>query len=155
MNTPISSLQPLSAATSPADLAASPLATNLKFPLGHRSRQSDLGFWQWLVNHPSIPLCTTEGAKAGALLTAGYAAIALPGVNGGYRVQRDELGNRISTRLIPQLLKLATNRFISPSTKTPTTIKSERCYPTAGILASTAGCPVKVILGTWNWARGG
>ena len=41
--------------------------------------QPDLGFWQWLVNHPCIPLCITEGAKkAGALLTAGYAAIAIP-----------------------------------------------------------------------------
>jgi len=61
------------------------------------------------VNHPSIPLCTEGAKKAGALLTAGYAAIALPGVNGGYRVQQDELGNRISkSRLIPQLLKLAT-----------------------------------------------
>jgi len=61
---------------------------------------------------PSIPLCTEGAKKAGALLTAGYAAIALPG-NGGYRVQQDELGNRISkSRLIPQLLKLATQRPI-------------------------------------------
>lgn len=72
--------------------------------------QPDLGFWQWLINHPSIPLCITEGAKkAGALLTAGYAAIALPGIFGGYRVKRDAQGNRIGRpRLIPQLLKLAT-----------------------------------------------
>jgi len=65
-------------------------------------------------------------------------------------VQRDELGNRIISSPHSQLLKLANNdRFISSTKTKPTTIKSERCYPTAGILASTAGCPVKVI-GTWN-----
>ena len=71
--------------------------------------QPDFGFWQWLYAHPEIPLCITEGAKkAGSLLSAGYAAIALPGVFGGYRIPRDKEGNRIGkSRLIPQLLKLA------------------------------------------------
>lgn len=43
-------------------------------------------FWQWVVSQPSIPVVITEGAKkAGSLLSAGYPAIALPGVNSGYR----------------------------------------------------------------------
>lgn len=43
-------------------------------------------FWAWVIAHPSLPIVITEGAKkAGALLTAGYPAIALPGVNSGYR----------------------------------------------------------------------
>ncbi|ELS01415.1 hypothetical protein Xen7305DRAFT_00011190 [Xenococcus sp. PCC 7305] len=65
----------------------------------------DLGFWRWVLNHSEIPLCLTEGAKkAGALLSAGYAAIALPGINNGYRTPKDETGKRIGKScLIPQL----------------------------------------------------
>jgi len=41
-----------------------------------KNDQADLGFWEWFLDHPQIPLCVTEGAKkAGALLTAGYVAI--------------------------------------------------------------------------------
>jgi hypothetical protein len=128
------------------------------FPSDIDPDQSDLGFWQWLVNHPSIPLCITEGAKkAGALLTAGYAAIALPGVNGGCRVQRDELGNRIGkSRLIPQLLKLATQRPIYlafDQDSQPTTIKRvSAAIRQLGHLLKQQGCPVKVI--TWNTELG-
>ena len=58
-----------------------------------------LGFWSWVLAHPEIPVFVTEGAKkAGALLTAGYAAIALPGVSNwgdeledGRRVLRPDL----------------------------------------------------------------
>jgi hypothetical protein len=39
-------------------------------------------FWHWVIEHYQIPILITEGAKkAGALLTAGYVAIALPGIN--------------------------------------------------------------------------
>ena len=83
------------------------------------NNQPDSGFWQWFIAHPQIPLCITEGAKkAGALLTASYVAIALPGVFGGYRVLRDEYGNRIGKQnLIPQLEKLINNclLYTSPS----------------------------------------
>ncbi|MGL5035168.1 MAG: DUF3854 domain-containing protein, partial [Microcystaceae cyanobacterium] len=84
-------------------------------PTDQDSEQPDLGFWQWLMNHPEVPLCITEGAKkAGALLTAGYAAIALPGVHNGYRTPKDENGKRIGkSHLIAPLQKLATgNREI-------------------------------------------
>jgi hypothetical protein len=48
------------------------------------------------------------GEKAGALLTAGYVTIALPGIHNGYRTPKDELGRRIGkSHLIPQLEKLA------------------------------------------------
>jgi predicted P-loop ATPase len=41
-------------------------------------------FWPWVISQPTLPIVITEGAKkAGALLSAGYAAIALPGVNNG------------------------------------------------------------------------
>jgi len=43
-------------------------------------------FWDWVVSIPSAPITFTEGGKkALALLTQGTIAIALVGVNGGYR----------------------------------------------------------------------
>jgi hypothetical protein len=115
----------------------------------------DLGFWQWLIDHPEIPLCITEGAKkAGSLLTAGYAAIALPGVFGGYRLPRDEQGNRTGkSRLIPQLQKLATRgreTYITFDQDTkPSTIKAvSAAIRQLGYLLKQQGCQVKVI--TWN-----
>ena len=118
-------------------------------------KQPDLGFWQWLAKHPSIPLCITEGAKkAGALLTAGYAAIALPGINNGYRTPRDEQGNRIGkSHLIPQLEKLvASGREIyiafDRDTK-PNTIKAvNAAIRKMGYLLTKIGCSVKIL--TWK-----
>ncbi|MFE4108384.1 plasmid replication protein, CyRepA1 family [Almyronema epifaneia] len=61
-------------------------------------------FWQWLAQHPEIEIVITEGAKkALSLLSQGYIAIALYGVNGGYR-STDSLGNPIERSLIPELL---------------------------------------------------
>ncbi len=119
------------------------------------SEQPDQGFWQWLVDHPEIPLCITEGAKkAGALLTAGYAAIALPGVYSGYRVPRDEQGKRIGkSRLIPPLKKLATQGraiyLTFDQDSKPTTIKAvNTAIRQLGYLFIQQGSPVKII--TWN-----
>jgi len=63
-------------------------------------------FWQWVIDNPRLPILITEGAKkAGALLSAGYCAIALPGIYNGYR---DDDGKH---QLIPQLAAVcATNR---------------------------------------------
>ena len=120
-----------------------------------KHEQPDLGFWQWLINHSAIPICLTEGAKkAGALITAGYAAIALPGVNGGYRVPRDIQGNRIGkSNLIPQLAKLASqNREIYitfDQDSKPNTVKAvDAAIRKTGYLLNQAGCFVKII--TWN-----
>lgn len=124
-------------------------------PTDITQEQSDLGFWQWLMAHPSIPLCITEGAKkAGALLTAGYAAVALPGIFGGYRVPRDEQGNRIGkSRLIPQLAVLATQGrpiyLAFDQDFKPTTIKTvSAAIRQLGYLLAQQRCPVNVM--TWN-----
>ncbi len=121
----------------------------------------DLGFWQWVINHPSIPLCITEGAKkAGALLTAGYAAIALPGINNGYRTPRDEFGNRIGkSRLIPQLEKLAISGrkiYIAfDQDDKPNTIKAvNTAIRKLGSLFTQAECQVKVITWSKKWGKG-
>ena len=51
----------------------------------------DPGFWDWVVS-TGRPITITEGAKkAGALLTHGHAAIALPGIFSGYRKATEKL----------------------------------------------------------------
>lgn len=117
--------------------------------------QPDFGFWQWLKNHSQIPLCITEGAKkAGALLTAGYPAIALPGIHNGYRVPKDDLGNRIGKAyLIPQLQKLASSgreiHIVFDQDIKPNTIKAvNTAIKRMGYLLTQAGCAVKVM--SWN-----
>ncbi|MGF1938805.1 MAG: plasmid replication protein, CyRepA1 family [Nostoc sp. ChiQUE02] len=50
-----------------------------------------LGFWAWVMAHPEIPVCLTEGEKkAACLLTLGFVAIALPGIWNG-RVGKEDL----------------------------------------------------------------
>ena len=129
---------------------------NLEVSAGdiHRN-QPDLGFWTWLTKHAAVPLCITEGAKkAGALLTAGYAAIALPGIYGGYRTPRDEWGQRIGKScLIPQLQKLAIPEreiyFTFDQDTKPNTIKAvNTAIKRTGYLLQKEDCQVKVI--TWN-----
>ncbi len=62
-----------------------------------------VGYWQWVIDQ-KIPIIICEGVKkAATLLTYGYPAIALPGINSGYRVIRDIQGNTIGRNLIPEL----------------------------------------------------
>ena len=70
-----------------------------------RHCSSPTSFWSWVVNNSEVPLVVTEGAKkAAALISAGYAAIALPGIFNGYRQPKDEFGRKIGlAKLIPQL----------------------------------------------------
>ena len=101
-------------------------------PQDLKTNQPDSGFWQWLINNPSIPLCITEGAKkAGTLLSAGYGAIALAGINGGYRTPRNEEGKRLGkSRLIPQLQKLTQpGREIYLAFDQDCQPKNKSCYP--------------------------
>jgi hypothetical protein len=119
----------------------------------------DLGFWRWLCQHPQIPLCITEGAKkTGALLSAGFATIGLPGINNGYRTFKNELGNRISqSSLIPSLKKLAVaNRevyFVFDRDSQPSTVKAvNAAIKKTGYLLQQAGCQVKVV--SWDCQLG-
>ena len=116
---------------------------------------ADLGFWQWMLDRPQVPLCITEGAKkAGALLSAGYAAVALPGINNGYRTPKDDRGKRISkSHLIPQLAKLAVPGrdvyIVFDRDRKPKTIKAvNAAIRKTGYLLQKAGCRVKVI--SWD-----
>ena len=119
----------------------------------------DFGFWQWLLDRPQVPLCITEGAKkAGALLSAGYGAVALPGINNGYRTPKDETGKRIGrSYLIPPLAKLATAGrevyLVFDRDCKPKTVKAvNAAIVKTGYLLQKAGCRVKVV--TWDGANG-
>jgi putative DNA primase/helicase len=51
--------------------------------------RDDLGFWQWVLNHPEIPILITEGAKkAACLLSCGWVALALTGVWNGQKKKK-------------------------------------------------------------------
>ncbi|MEO1522689.1 MAG: plasmid replication protein, CyRepA1 family, partial [Cyanobacteria bacterium J06633_2] len=73
---------------------------------------SDGFFWQWVEAHPEIPVIPTEGAKkALALLSQGYVAVGLFGVNSGV-LKNDKVGGekirRLNPELVPGLKELAT-----------------------------------------------
>jgi Domain of unknown function (DUF3854) len=64
-------------------------------------------FWEWIAAHPEIPIVWTEGGKkALCLLSHGEVAIALYGVNGGYR-SKDALGNPVPPYLAPDVARFA------------------------------------------------
>lgn len=109
------------------------------------------GFWHCVKSY-NLPIVITEGAKkAGALLTAGYAAIALPGISSGYRVLKDDQGTKISPRhLIPELQYFATagrSVFIcfDHDLKPVTRIAVQTNVAITGRLLASAGCTVRVI----------
>jgi hypothetical protein len=111
----------------------------------------DREFWQWVRENPSITLLITEGAKkAGSLLTAGYAAIALPGIYSGYRQLKDCHGKAIDLPyLIPQLLPFCGGGrevvFCFDQDSNPKTVKNVRtAIDRTGKLLGYKGCKVSV-----------
>ena len=65
------------------------VADRYQVPIGKNDARN--GFWDW-VQRNAVPVVLAEGEKkAGCLLTAGYAAIALPGIFGGYRKENNQL----------------------------------------------------------------
>jgi len=114
-----------------------------------------LGFWAWVLEN-NIPITITEGAKkAGALLSAGYAAIALPGITQGYRTPKDDAGNKIgSSYLIPDLKHLVTiGRAVyicfDHETKQRTVRSVHGAIAKTGSIIAQKGCLVRVI----GWAE--
>jgi hypothetical protein len=130
-------------------LFLSPLALRLS------GRTVPVSFWSWVVSNPEIPLIITEGAKkAAALISAGYAAIALPGVFNGYRQPKDEFGRKTGlAKLIPQL-----QVFTQPGrkvyfafdkdTKASTVNNVNNAIAKTGKLFTKAGVDVKVV--SWS-----
>jgi hypothetical protein len=113
-------------------------------------------FWDWVEANPKIPIVITEGGKkGGCLLTAGYPAIALPGIDMGYRSKRN--GISIPLHLIPDLERLAKGgrEFIiafDQDSKPETVANVNQATTKLGILLSQKGCKVSVT--SWDNSLG-
>ena len=67
------------------------------------SQQLDIQitFWEWLRQHPEIPIILCEGEKkAACLLSMGFVAVALPGIWNG-RVGKQDFDERLHPDLVP------------------------------------------------------
>ncbi|MBD1890487.1 plasmid replication protein, CyRepA1 family [Coleofasciculus sp. FACHB-SPT9] len=110
------------------------------------------GFWAWLLIN-KIPLGITEGVKkAAALLSAGFAAIALPGITSGYRQPKDEFGTPVGTRqLIPELAIFQNHPVyfaFDHDVKRKTVRAVGNAIHQTGSLLLKQGCQVSVV--TWD-----
>ena len=96
-------------------------------------------FWQQVIANKNVPVIITEGAKkAASLLSHGYIAIALPGVNGGYRS-----GLKETHGLIPSLVELAGRKIFfafDKDEKIETRFKVERAMATTTTALNRFGC---------------
>ncbi|WP_141699935.1 plasmid replication protein, CyRepA1 family [Nostoc sp. KVJ20] len=120
-------------------------------PITEEDLQHPGGFWHWVWQH-NVPVTIVEGVKkAGALLTAGYAALAIPGVNAGYRTPQDEYGTAIGKPfLIPDLKHFATqgrqvNICFDQDNKPETVQRVRTAISRMGRLLVNEGCSLRVI----------
>ena len=127
----------------------------LEFEIQYLDRMADVDpdtedreFWQWVLDTPSLHILITEGAKkAASLLSAGYLAIALPGIYSGYRSKIN--GVDCIPHLIPQL-KIFANQgrefiFAFDNDTNPSTVKNVRIATTkTARLLKRNGCNVSV-----------
>lgn len=113
-------------------------------------RKAEANFWDWLRRNPIIPIIITEGAKkAGALLSAGFPAIALPGIHNAV--------NREKNELIPQLQHFAQEgREVVFAFDQDAKWKTKKlvidCTIEAGELFMRHGCRVSVL--DWQSSQG-
>ena len=134
-----------------SDAAWDEISARYDIAVTESDKQDARGFWYWVWKN-NVPLIITEGAKkAAALLSAGYAAIAIPGVSSGFRNPKDE--NKVALGqpyLIPDLQHFCTHRrkvyICFDRDEKPETIKKVRkCIYKTGYLLKKAGCNVKII----------
>ncbi|NMG07109.1 plasmid replication protein, CyRepA1 family [Brasilonema sp. UFV-L1] len=108
------------------------------------------GFWQWVMKR-NIPVIICEGVKkAAALLTQGYAALAIPGITSGYRVIKDDFGKVITRQLIPDLAAFAITRRIfyicfDFETQPKKVAAVNNAIFQLGFLFQEKNCPIQVI----------
>ncbi|MBD2570785.1 plasmid replication protein, CyRepA1 family [Anabaena lutea] len=109
-----------------------------------------VGFWQWVMAS-NIAIIICEGVKkAAALLTQGYAAIAIPGITSGYRVIKDEFGKVTRRQLIPDLAIFAKNKrnfyiCFDFETQAKKIAAVNNAISQLGCLFQQENCPVKVV----------
>jgi hypothetical protein len=114
-----------------------------KFDAALTETDLQLGFRAWLEQHHQIPVIICEGAKkAAALLTLGYAAIALPGIFNGYRKETQcliEDLQQLAGRDRP--IYLCFDHDLKPKTIESVNLATWKL----GTLFAQAGCQVRVI----------
>lgn len=94
------------------------------------------GFWPWALALAALPLLVCEGwKKALAAVSAGHAAVALPGVQMGRRVAPDG-----TERLIPELQLLA-----APGRRWLIAFDAEARHQTAAKVAAAAGALARTL----------
>ncbi|MEA5559310.1 plasmid replication protein, CyRepA1 family [Nodularia spumigena] len=113
-------------------------------------------FWDWVVKE-NIPVVFCEGAKkAGALLTCGVAAVALPGIFGAYRKDKD---NAKKHHLIPEIEVLATPKreitiCFDNDDKPTTKLNVIKAISGTARLLKSRRCRTKVAA-SWNYPEKG
>jgi hypothetical protein len=116
-------------------------------------------FWEWVLANPQIPIIPAEGVKkAGAILSAGYVAVALPGITSGYRTPKDDRGRVTGMRFLIDQLKVfaVDDRLINfafdQDEKYKTRASVANAIEKTGDLFARAGCEVKVM--SWEGVKG-
>ena len=106
-------------------------------------------FWEWVKQHPEIPIILCEGEKkAACLLSLGFVAIALPGIWNG-RVGKQDFDERLHPDLVP--MAQAGRKFIilfDYETKAKTrwsvfqaTVRTAKAIESAGCFCEVALLP--------------
>ncbi|MHC5772071.1 MAG: plasmid replication protein, CyRepA1 family, partial [Nostoc sp.] len=120
-------------------------------PITDQDLQHHGGFWHWVWKNNVLVVIVEGAKKAACLLTAGYAAIAISGVNAGYRTPSDEYGTAIGKPLlIPDLAHFATsgrlvNICFDHDTKPETVQRVRTAITRMGRLLINSGCQLRVI----------
>ncbi|MBD2302836.1 plasmid replication protein, CyRepA1 family [Nostoc sp. FACHB-190] len=120
-------------------------------PITDEDLQHPGGFWHWVWKN-NVPVVIVEGVKkAACLLSAGYAAIAISGVNAGYRTPKDDsITATGKPSLIPDLKHFATtgrqvNICFDNDTKPETVQRVRTAISRMGRLLIAEGCSLRVI----------
>ncbi|WP_324986694.1 plasmid replication protein, CyRepA1 family [Nostoc sp.] len=107
-------------------------------------------FWEWVKQHPEIPIILCEGEKkAACLLSLGFVAIALPGIWNG-RVGKQDFDERLHPDLVP--MAQAGRKFIvlfdyETSSKTRWSVFQATVRTAKAILAADCECEVALLPG--------
>ena len=114
-------------------------------------------FWDWVEQHPEIPIVSTEGGKKSlSVLSLSYVAIALYGVNSGYRTT-DALGEKCPPILIPDIARFCQpgRRFVlafDQDSKLETRERVGVALAQFGGALEMAGCHVDIVV--WDSDQG-
>ncbi|WP_292841539.1 DUF3854 domain-containing protein, partial [Nostoc sp. NMS8] len=115
-----------------------------------QQKDSQITFWEWVKQHPEIPIILCEGEKkAACLLSLGFVAIALPGIWNG-RVGKQDFDERLHPDLMP--LAQPGRKFIilfdyETKAKTRWSVFQATVRTAKAILAAGCECEVALLPG--------